>query len=197
MSQADLVALQKHEFQQGFRWDIDFKAVFALNGMSAVKAKKTTFTHLCESFDYPTVDTQVGSADFRGIKVFQGGITDFGNTQDFTFVENVNSDVMDVLWAWHNMVSNTSAAALTAVPTGTAVGGAWLSSLAPVDYKCLIPMYRVNGRKERIYGVILAGAFCTKIAPGGSADGSTNDFAKPILSVSFDAFYRWEKGTTI
>lgn len=187
MALASLVQLQKHEFQQVFRWDVDFSSLKDLN----LPKDLDTLSHLCETTAFPTKTIGTGDASFKGIKVYQGGIPDFGNTTEFTFVENVKSDILDNLLFWSDLVANTNETVVGSVDTGEA---AWLGSIgndrSGASYKVNLDVFRLDSRKNRVYGIRFDGAFPTVVAPGGGGDGTTNDFVKPTFTLTFDAWYR-------
>jgi hypothetical protein len=143
---------------------------------------------LMESSDLPKKTIQQAEGMLKGVKVKQGGIADFGNTIPFTFLELIDNSVTDALEAWSNLVfmsKEDSESDSGSAGWGTSVGPTYASE---GGYKIDIPIYLLNGRKERTKGYLLIGAFYEDSDPGGTLSGEASDFQKPVLTLSFDSW---------
>lgn len=194
MANPSLKTMQRvGEFHQLFRWDIDISQIATLpltQGGYTGNLDLDRITYQCESVDQPKKTIQSAEGNFRGVKIKQGGIPDFGGTIPFTFVESVDHAVSEMFNAWGNIVAQTKEDS-----EGNNAEGidSWLSSVGPGygadgGYKCDIMIYRLNGRKQRVYGLKLLGCYYEDTDPGGTLGSDSGDFSRPVLTLSFDAF---------
>jgi len=187
--------VQSKEYQMLFNWDISLSplANVLINQNIPVKVSTNDLSQMfyqCETMDLPSRTFQMGEGNFRGVKIKQAGIPDFGgNTMTMVFSENIEGTVMDVINAWANLGADTSDEAYNNAD------GIWLFSAGPSLYKCNIPLYRLDStRTTRVYGIMLVGCQYEGHDAGGGFDGASSDFVKPNLTVSFDAWYPISKG---
>lgn len=188
MAVPKLTTVQAKEYQMLYNWDINFTNLTTKIGTNngATADKITQMFYQCETMDLPSRTFQMAEGNFRGVKIKQAGIPDFGgNTLTMVFAEDVDSTVMTIINAWANLGSNVSYTAFTSTEADQ-----WLSSAGPSAYKCDLTLSRLKSdRKTVAYSIVLVGCQYEGHDPGGGFDGQSSEFVKPSLTVSFDAWY--------
>jgi hypothetical protein len=157
------------DFAQVFRWS--FSLSVPPRGIAA-PPDIAELNLRCESTDMPKKTGQSTELNIRGHKIRRPGIHTPNVPITITFVETVDNKIMQFIKDWRELCWQT----------GSGVQAAHSDLIATVDIILLdnndLPRWKYT----------LKGAFIEDFSPGNTLDGSTSDFLKPQIMLSYDDF---------
>lgn len=123
----------------------------------------------CETVDLPKPANQKIEVNTRGHKVFQNGLSDFGNSTTITFNDTVDNVVFNFIKAWRDITRDFR--------TGKQF------SKADVEAVIVVTQYDANDVAIRAWKLV---GCIYESDDHGSLDSSSSEILRPSLTVSFD-----------
>lgn len=175
------------EIKQNFRWNIDFANLSKkLKITNDPNFKKIAYA--CESVDLPKKSIEYNLVNIRGIIAKQPGYAITNGEITFTFIDNVDNIVEDMIYNWSNLISDTTKKSYD--NTSNNNNSIYLSGKNSNEYKCDLPIYRLNAARKIITKYTLIGCSFMNYDPGASLSGGDSEMSRPTLTISYDTWYK-------
>lgn len=148
-------------------WSISFPVlplVGALGGFAS-----SVLDLRCETVDLPKPANQKIEVNTRGHKVFQNGLSDFGNSTTITFNDTVDNVVFNFIKALREITRDFR--------TGKQF------SKSEVEFITVVTQYDANDKAIRAWELV---GCLWESDDFGSLDASSSDIVRPSLTISFD-----------
>ena len=155
------------DIQQLYRWNMSFD-----KGPAAITSVSADMNLRCESAEIPKLSIESIEANIRGHTVKHAGRSRYTNTITLNFLETVDSKVAQMMKDWRELV--------WASRIGTAV--------TKREYEAVVRLDLLNNQDDVRWRYTLYGAYYEDADPGGTLDGTTSDFLKPSIILSYDYF---------
>jgi hypothetical protein len=155
------------DFQQTFRFRLTF-----LTSPTGVAVDVEGMDARCETAELPKTTNEKIEIALKGLKMFQHGRADYGNSITMTFIETVDSSIKRMLAEWRKAQFDIKTGAMAA---------------PSANLKCDVGITLLNNQNQDVYTFKLIGCLLEDYDLG-QMEGATADVQRPSMTLGFDYY---------